>query len=239
MGCELRRPKQAIGDTLQTFKLLERASAREAVEILEKEYPEAKYYLDFKTPIDLLVAAILSAQTHDEVTNAVTPGLFRKYKTAWDYSKANLEELIEQIHKVTFAGNKARNIIRTCAIIDEKYNGKVPNTMEKLLELPGIGRKTANTILINAYDIVEGIPVDVWVIKLSGRIGLSESQKPEEIERDLMGFVDEKYWKNITYVLKTHGKKICKSQVPVCSKCPIGPSGKRKLCPRNGVAKSV
>lgn len=224
---------------MPSFKLLDNASAIEAVEMLEKEYPDAKYYLNFSTPIDLLVAAILSAQTHDEVTNSVTPGLFKKYKTAWDYSKANLEDLIEQIHRVTFAGNKARNIIRTCTIIDEKYNGKVPNNMEKLLELPGIGRKTANTILINAYGIVEGIPVDVWVIKLSGRIGLSEGKKPEDIEQDLMRFVDVKYWKNITYVFKTHGKKICKSQVPACSKCIIGPNGKRKLCPRNGVARSV
>lgn len=224
---------------MTSFRLLERASAREAVEILEEEYKGAKYYLNFFTPMDLLVAAILSAQTHDEVVNALTTKLFGKYKTAKDYANANLEELIRYVGKVSFAGNKARNIISTCKTIEEKYGGKVPNTMEQLVELPGIGRKTANTILINAYGIVVGIPVDVWVIKLSGRIGLSSSTKPEEIEQDLMKFVDKKYWKNITYVFKTHGKKICQSQAPVCSVCMIGPNSKHRLCPRNGVAKSL
>ncbi len=143
---------------MPSFKLLENASAIEAVEMLEKEYPDAKYYLDFPTPIDLLGGRDTLRADARRGHERSHPGLFKKYKTAWDYSKANLEDLIEQIHSVTFAGNKARNIIRTCTIIDEKYNGKVPNNMEKLLELPGIGRKTANTILINAYGIVEGIP---------------------------------------------------------------------------------
>jgi len=110
--------------------------------------------------------------------------------------------------------------------------------MEELVELPGIGRKTANTILINAYGIVDGIPVDTWVIKLSGRIGFSRSSDPEEIEQELMKFVDRKYWKNFAYVLKTHGKKICQSQSPLCSQCLIGPNGKRALCPQNGVTNS-
>ncbi|MDE1860718.1 MAG: endonuclease III [Candidatus Micrarchaeota archaeon] len=215
------------------FKKLDQEQATKAIEALEKEYKDAHYYLNFRTPVDLVAAAILSAQTHDEVVNAVTPELFKKYKTAKDYAGADTEELMGYVKRVTFAGNKARNIINTFKIIEEKYGGKVPNKMEQLVELPGIGRKTANTILINAYGIVEGIPVDTWVIKLSGRIGLSASKDPDDIEQDLMKTVDRKYWKNITYVFKTHGKKVCQSQIPVCSMCLIN-----RTCPRNNVAKS-
>jgi endonuclease-3 len=222
-----------LGDLLE-FKLLSKSEADKVVEILEKEYPNAKYYLNFSNPLELLVAAILSAQTHDEVVNAITPELFKKYKTARDYANADLNELIKHISRVSYAGNKAKSIINACKIIEEKYKGKVPDKMEDLLELPGVGRKTANTILINAYNKVEGIPVDTWVIKLSYRIGLSKNKKPELIEEDLMKLVDKKYWHNIAYVLKQHGKKVCKSSVPECSKCVIA-----KLCPKNGVTKSA
>ncbi|MDE1804981.1 MAG: endonuclease III [Candidatus Micrarchaeota archaeon] len=215
-------------------KALGGQDSAKAISILEKEYPNAKYYLDFGTPIDLLAAAIISAQTRDEVVNSVTPALFKKYKTARDYAKADVDGLVGYIGKVSFAGNKAKNIISACRIIEEKYSGKVPNKAEELIELPGIGRKTANTILINAYGIVEGIPVDTWVIKLSYRIGLSLNKDPDKIEQDLMKVVDRKYWKNFAYVLKAHGKKICQSQVPICSKCPLN-----KICPRNGVTKSL
>ncbi|MDE1855325.1 MAG: endonuclease III [Candidatus Micrarchaeota archaeon] len=217
------------------FVLLERNKAKRAVELLENEYKDSKYYLNFKTPIDLLVAAILSAQTRDEVTNSVTPALFKKYKTAKDYASAKPEELAKQISRVTFFGNKAKSIVNACKIIYEKYRGRVPSKMDELLELPGIGRKTANTILINAYGIVEGIPVDTWVIKLSGRIGLSTESDPDKIESELESYVDRKYWKNITYVFKNHGRKICQSQVPICSQCLIGPKSRNQLCPQNGV----
>jgi endonuclease-3 len=215
------------------FKLLERADAVRAVALLEGAYPNAKYYLNFSNPLELLVAAILSAQTHDEIVNAVTPELFKKFKSAHDYANASVDELLKYISRVSFAGNKAKNIISTCKIIEEKHNGVVPKSMEELLELPGIGRKTANTILINAYNLVEGIPVDTWVIKLSYRIGFSKSKKPEDIENDLMKIVEKKYWYNIAYVLKQHGHAICNSQVPACSRCVIS-----KICPRNGVTKS-
>lgn len=207
-------------------------SPREAGELtstLCKAYKDAKYYLHFKTPIDLVVAAILSAQTRDEVVNAATPKLFGKYKTAKEYAGADPTELVEYIKSISFAGNKARNIINTCRTIEGKYKGKVPDRMEELVELPGIGRKTANTILINAYGIVEGIPVDTWVIKLSYRLGLSKNKDPEKIERDLMKIVDKKCWHNFAYVMKTHGKKICQT-VPICSKCPVN-----GICPKNGV----
>ncbi|MEM3839333.1 MAG: endonuclease III [Candidatus Micrarchaeaceae archaeon] len=217
---------------MMAFVLLDSSKARIAIEGLEAKYPNACYYLNFSTPIELFVAAILSAQTRDEVVNSVTPQLFKKYRTAADYANADLDELIKFVKRVSFAGNKAKNIISACRIIEQKYNGKVPDRMEQLLELPGIGRKTANTVLINAYNKVEGIPVDTWVIKLSGRIGLSKSKDPEEIERDLMRVADKKYWKNIAYVLKAHGKKVCQSQVPLCSKCFLA-----GICPKNNVTK--
>lgn len=228
-----------VSDDSMGLKLLNQKEAEMVVEVLEDEYSDAKYYLSFKTPTELLVAAMLSAQTRDEVVNALTPGLFNRFKNADDFAGAEQGELIKYISRVSFAGNKAKNIISTCKTLKERYKGQVPKKMEELVELPGIGRKTANTILINAYGIVEGVPVDTWVIKLSGRIGLSGSNDPEEIEQDLMKIVDKKYWKNFAYVLKTHGKKICQSQIPICSKCIIGPSSKRSICPRNRVTRSL
>jgi endonuclease-3 len=223
---------------MKDFKLISREEGKQAVEMLEREYENAKYYLNFDSPLELLVAAILSAQTRDEVVNSSTPELFKHFKKARDFANAKESEIIKYTSRISFAGNKAKNIIETCKIIEEKYGGGVPRKMDELVELPGVGRKTANTVLINAYGIVEGIPVDTWVIKLSGRIGFSRSAKPEEIEKDLMAIVDTKFWKNFAYVLKTHGKKICQSQVPLCSKCVIGPNGKN-ICPRNGVTKSA
>jgi endonuclease-3 len=196
-------------------------------------YKDAHYYLNFKTPVDLLVAAILSAQTRDEVVNKTTPTLFAKYKSVSDYANADVDELVGYIKSVSFAGNKAKNIISTCKILKEKYGGKVPNKMDELIELPGIGRKTANTILINAYGIIEGIPVDTWVIKLSYRLGLSLNKDPEKIESDLKLKVPKKYWGKFAYVMKTHGKSICQT-VPYCSKCPVS-----SMCPKNNVTKRL
>jgi endonuclease III len=215
------------------FKLLDKTEQAKVLDILEKAYPDAKYYLNFKTPIDLLVAAILSAQTRDQVTNAATPELFKAYKTAKQYADSTPDDLIRYIGKVSFAGAKAKNIIKACQIIVQKYKGEVPNKMEGLLELPGVGRKTANTILINAYGIVEGIPTDTWVIKLSHRIGFSKSSDPEDIEKDLMQSIEKKHWKKLAYVFKAHGHKICQSQIPICSQCVLS-----KMCPRNDVTKS-
>ena len=213
-------------------KLLGSDDAKKMIVTLESTYKDAKYYLNFSTPIDLLAAAILSAQTKDEVVNSITPELFKRFKTAKDYANSNADELIGYVKRVSFAGNKAKNIISAFKIIESKYNGKVPDKKDQLVELPGVGEKTANTILINAYGIVEGIPVDTWVIKLSYRLGLSMNTDPEKIEKDLMGKVDRKYWHNFAYVLKTHGKKIC-GTIPECSKCPVS-----NVCPRNGVSKS-
>ena len=213
--------------------MLDAKDAAETIELLEENYPDSHYYLNFKTPIDLLVAAILSAQTKDEIVNRSTPALFDRYRTAKDYANADLKELEDCVKSVSFAGNKARNIIKACNIIVKDYCGKVPDSMDALLKLPGIGRKTANTILINAYGIVDGIPVDTWVIKISNRTGLSISAKPDLIEEDLKRIVKRKYWRNFAYVMKAHGHAICKSVVPVCSKCFL--NGR---CRRNGVTRS-
>lgn len=214
------------------IKLLGKESANSLVSILLKSY-NSHYYLNFKTPIDLVVAAILSAQTKDEVVNALTPKLFAKYRTAKDYAMAEPSELTKYIGRVSFAGNKASNIIKACEQMVNKYNGRVPDRMDQLVELPGIGRKTANTILINAYGKVEGIPVDTWVIKLSPRLGLSANTNPDKIEKDLMAILEKKYWGRVAYALKAHGKKLCKN-VPLCSQCPVN-----AICPKNGVIKSV
>jgi endonuclease III len=211
------------------YKLLSQKDAEELVRVLSGAYKDSHYYLNFKTPIDLLAAAVISAQTRDEVVNKVTPALFSKYRIAKDYANTDEEELIKVIKSVSFAGNKAKNIIKTCKILVEKYNGKVPDKMEELIALPGIGRKTANTILINAYGIVEGIPVDTWVIKLSYRFGLSQNKNPDKIESDLKERIPKTYWSKIAYVMKNHGRAICQT-VPYCSKCPV--SG---ICLKNGV----
>ena len=204
------------------------------IELLEKNYPNAKYYLNFSNPLELMVAAILSAQIRDEVVNATTPKLFSKYKTVKDYANADLKEFTKEISAVTFAGMKAKNIIRACKILVEKYNGKVPDKMEDLTTLPGIGRKTANTILINAFGKVKGIPVDTHVIRLSFRLGWTKSTKPEEIEQDLMKITPKEDWKKIAYLLKAHGRALCQAPTPTCSKCFLD-----KLCPKNGITKKM
>lgn len=216
------------------FVLLEKGKARSAFEKLYKEYPDAKYYLNFENPVQLLVAAILSAQTKDEVVNATTPRLFDRFRTAKDYASASIDELVKYTGRVSFAGNKSRNIIETCNALVEKYDGKVPKTIDELVALPGVGRKTANTILTNAYGIVKGIPVDTWVIKLTHRIGITDGRDSEGIEEDLMTLLDKKYWHNAAYVFKAHGRRICQSKVPICSRCVL-----KDMCPKNDVKKSA
>lgn len=206
----------------------------EIVELLKKEYPHAKYYLTFSNPLELMVAAILSAQVRDEVVNATTPKLFGKYKSVVDYVRATPKDLTNDIKAITFAGNKAKNIIQACKILVEKFDGKIPKTMEDLTSLPGIGRKTANTILINAYGIVEGIPCDTHCIRLSQRLGLSKNKDPDKIERDLMKIIPKKDWKKIPYLLKAHGRATCKAPDPYCSKCFLS-----KVCPKIGVKRHL
>lgn len=204
------------------------------LEILKKEYPKAKYYLNFSNSVELLVAAILSAQCRDEVVNARTEKLFKKYKNAKDFAEADLKELINDIKSISFAGNKAKNIKNACKILVEKFNSKVPKAIEELTELPGIGNKTAATILLNAYGIVTIIPIDTHVIRVSYRVGWTKNKDPDKIEKDLEKIIPKEDWKNIAYILKAHGRAICQAPVPYCSKCPV-----ERLCPKAGVTKKL
>ncbi|MBS3125491.1 endonuclease III [Candidatus Woesearchaeota archaeon] len=206
----------------------------QVLETLQKSYPGARYYLNFKTPLELLVAAILSAQVRDEVVNESTLALFAKYKAAKDYANASVDELLKFVGKVTFAGNKVNNIIAACKILHEKYNGKVPQNIDELVELPGIGRKTEIVILTNAFDIVDGVVVDTHVIRVSYRLGWTRNTNPEKIEADLNKAIEKQWIKKTQWLLKAHGRAVCKAPTPVCSKCPVF-----SLCPRQGVTKSL
>lgn len=213
-------------------KLVDQKTVLEGVKRLNKEYPNAKYYLNWSTPLELFVAAMLSPQVRDEVVDACTPKLFAKYKTAKDYANANLKEFIEIIKPISFPAMKAVRIQKACKILIEEFNGKVPDTMEELTKISGIGRKTANTILMNAFGKVYGIPVDTHAIRLSYRLGWTKNKDPDKIEQDLMKTIPKEYWKKIAYQLKAHGRAICQAPVPYCSKCFLS-----DICPKNGVSK--
>jgi len=206
------------------------ANAEDVIRILKKEYPNAKYYLNFSNPLQLMVAAILSAQCRDDVVNSVTARLFQKYKTAADFTE--LKE--DDIKSITFFNNKAKNIREACRIVMEKFGGKVPETMEELVMLPGVGRKTANAILINAFDKVLGIVTDTHVLRVSYRLGLTKNTNPEKVEKDLMAVVPKNEWKRITWLLKDHGRAVCKAPVPFCSKCVLN-----RICQKQGVTKKM
>lgn len=201
---------------------------------LKEHYPDARYYLNFSNPLELMVAAILSAQVRDEVVNEATKTLFKRYKTAKDYANADLKEFEKEISKITFFRNKAKNVKEACRILIEKYNGNVPRKMEELTKLPGIARKTANVILSNAYDVIEGIPVDTHYIRVAYRLGWTKSTNPVVIEKDSMNIIDKKYWKELPWLLKAHGKAICKAPYPYCSKCFLN-----EECPKQGVTKKL
>ena len=205
-------------------------SARERIgdiiKILRKNYPATCTALHFETPLQILVATILSAQCTDERVNRITPSLFKKYKTAGDFARARQEELELEIRSTGFFRNKAKSIMGATRVMVEKFDGKVPNTMEKMLQLPGVARKTANVVLNNAYGIVEGVVVDTHVRRLSRRLGLTSQQNPEKIEQDLMKVVPWKDWGYFPYWLVDHGRSICKSQKPDCRECFLN-----QLCP--------
>lgn len=196
------------------------------IKLLKKEYPEAKIALNFKNPLELLVATILSAQCTDSRVNMVTEKLFKKYRSAKDYASANITEFENEIKSTGFYKNKARNIIKACQIIEQKFGGRVPDKMDDLISLPGVARKTANIVQSNAYGIVEGIAVDTHVRRLSERLGFTTQKDPEKIEQDLMNLVPRRDWFNISYLLIEHGRKICQARKPLCPKCVV-----RHLCP--------
>lgn len=196
------------------------------MELLEKEHPDAKVALHYSNPLELLVATILSAQSTDETINKVTKTLFKKYTKPEDYANADLKELEQDIRSTGFYHNKAKNLQNTAKMLVEKYNSKVPKTMEELVKLPGVARKTANIVLTNAYGVVVGVAVDTHVRRLAQRLGLSENDDPNKIEKDLMNIVPKDKWMRITDLLIFHGRRVCTAKKPKCTECVLN-----KICP--------
>ena len=188
---------------------------------LEAAYPDAKCALDFKTPLQLLIATILSAQSTDKTVNTVTPALFKKYKSAKDFAAAKMPELEEMVHSTGFFRNKAKSVQGACAMIVDKFKGGVPQTMEELLELPGVARKTANVVLGVAFGKAEGVVVDTHVQRLSRRLGFSSEERPDKIEEDLMKLFPRERWIQLSHLLIHHGRAVCEARRPKCEQCPI------------------
>jgi len=193
---------------------------------LIKKYRNPKIALHYKNPIQLLVSTILSAQCTDKMVNKVTKELFKKYKSVEDYADAELSELEKDIKKTGFFRNKSKNIKNACKMLIEEFDGQVPSTMKEMLLLPGVARKTANVVLTSAYGVIEGIVVDTHVKRLSQRLGLTKNDNPEKIEKDLMNIVPKNKWAQFSFLLISHGRKICQARKPVCSKCVLN-----DLCP--------
>jgi endonuclease III len=200
--------------------------APEVIRRLEAAYPDAKVALTFSNPLECLVATILSAQCTDEKVNEVTATLFKKYRRAEDYLAVPEDELKADIKPTGFFNQKATSIRAACQRIVEVYGGEVPGTMEDLLTLRGVARKTANIVLGNSFGIVEGVAVDTHVKRLANRIGFSNESDPVKIEQDLMRLIPREKWFSFTYVLIDHGRAICHAKKPRCTECPIEP-----LCP--------
>ncbi len=200
--------------------------ASKVMELLEQEHPDAKVALHYSNPLELLVATILSAQSTDETINKVTKTLFKKYTKPEDYTNADLKELEQDIRSTGFYHNKAKNLQNSAKILVEKYNSKVPKTMEELVKLPGVARKTANIVLTNAYGVIAGVAVDTHVRRLAQRLGLSENNDPNKIEKDLMSIVPKDKWMRITDLLIFHGRRVCTAKKPKCAECVLN-----KICP--------
>jgi endonuclease-3 len=198
-----------------------RERVAQLLEVWPEVYPDAHCELDFKNPLELLVATILSAQCTDKRVNMVTPALFKKYRTAADYAKAPQPELERAIRSTGFFRNKTKSIRAATSTIDKKFGGKVPDSMEELRELPGVGRKTANVVLGNAFGKNEGIVVDTHVARLSQRLGLTKQKDAEKIERDLIKLVPREHWTNWSHWLIWHGRRRCYARKPDCAHCEV------------------
>ena len=200
--------------------------------ILSKRYPSVRCELDFKNPLQLLVATVLSAQCTDKRVNAVTPALFKKYKNAADFAGANMRELQALIKSTGFYRAKAKNIKGLAMKIVTEHNGKVPDTLEELVKLPGVGRKTANVVLGHAFD-TPGITVDTHFGRLSRRFGWTKDNDPVKVEFEVMELIPQKEWTNLSQRMIWHGRRICHSRKPACGACPLA-----KLCPSFGIGES-
>ncbi len=199
--------------------------------ILVKLYPNASTALQHKNALEMLVATILSAQCTDVRVNLVTPALFKKYPTAKAFAKSNPLELEKALRSINFFRNKARNIRAAAALLLEKHGGEVPQTLKELIELPGVGRKTANVVLGVVHEKAEGVVVDTHVTRLSYRLGLTRNKDPKKIEQDLIKIIPQKDWIDFSHLLILHGRAICKARRPLCDKCALNP-----FCPKRGVS---
>ncbi len=199
----------------------EKARILHVIKTLKTVYGDAHIALKSKDPFQLLVSVILSAQCTDVRVNKVTPFLFEQFPDVRSMSEAPIEELEELIRSTGFFRNKAKNIKAASQIIIERFNGDLPLTMEEMITIPGVGRKTANIMLYNAFGVTAGIAVDTHVKRLARRLGMTSETDPNKIERDLMAIVPQKDWGKITYVLINHGRQICKARKPLCNKCPV------------------
>lgn len=201
---------------------MNKSTMKKVVEILQQNYSEAKCALNYSSPYELLIATMLSAQCTDERVNIVTAVLFKEYNTPEKMIALTEEELGEIIRSCGFYKNKSRNILNTSKELILKYNGEVPKTMEQLVELPGVGRKTANVVLSNAFG-VPAIAVDTHVFRVSNRLGLAKGDTPEEVEEQLMKNIPKKLWSDAHHYIIWHGRKICNSRKPNCDECPLAP----------------
>jgi endonuclease-3 len=199
---------------------------RKIISLLRRAYPDAHCALNYSNPLELLIATILSAQSTDVRVNIVTADLFRKYRNVADFANADQSELERDIHSTGFFRNKAKSIRGAARMIIDEYGGQVPQTMEEILKLPGVARKTGNVVLGNAFGIASGVVVDTHVMRLSTRLGLTTQKTPEKIEMDLQQLVPRKDWVDFSHLLIYHGRQICKARTPLCAECVIEP-----LCP--------
>jgi endonuclease-3 len=210
------------------------ARVRKIIDALKQTYPDAHCELNHANPLELLIATILSAQCTDKRVNIVTAELFKKYRSAEEFAKARSATLENEIKTTGFFRNKTKSIMTCCRILVEKHGGEVPRTMEELIELGGVGRKTANVVLGNAFNVNTGVVVDTHVARLSQRLGLTKEKSPEKIEQDLMKLVPQEEWTLFSHLLIWHGRRRCFARNPDCPNCEI-----KALCPRIGVPKQI
>jgi endonuclease-3 len=215
-----------LGEDLKT----RRERAKKITAKLHKAYPDAKCSLNHQTPFQLLIATILSAQCTDDRVNIVTADLFRQYKKPEDFLELSQPELEAIIRSTGFYRNKAKSVLGTARKLVNEFNSSVPQTMDELLSLPGVARKTANVVLGNAFGIAAGVVVDTHVSRLSQRLGLTENTTPEKIERDLIEIIPKKEWVEYPHLMIYHGRKVCKARGPLCAECVIN-----TLCPSSTV----